>query len=95
MKSFIVLFIKILPVAVVLLVIVEIIITNELVHYGKSVQTINNSIVLLQHANENLAQRVASASSLVAIEQKAISMGLVPPSFPIILGQEEFALRNQ
>jgi hypothetical protein len=93
MKSCIRLFLNCLPIVVVLLILVEITITNELVHFGKSVQAIDIKIDTIQQENEQIAQRIASASSLVAIEQKATAMGFLPAASPLVLGPEEFAFR--
>ena len=95
MKSAVRLLLRLLPGLVVVLIIIEIIVTNELVHYGKSVQAIDRQIDTVAQENERIAQNVASASSLIAIEQKAKSLGFISASAPIVLGQEEFALQSR
>ena len=71
---------KSIPGIVILLVVIEILWSNTLVVPGKQVSSIDLEIVSIRQANEQLAQQVASASSLTTIAVKAIEMGFVEPT---------------
>lgn len=70
---------KSIPGIVILLVVIEILWSNTLVVSGKQVSVVDLEIVSLRQANEQLAQQVASASSLPTIAAKAYDMGFVEP----------------
>lgn len=71
---------KSIPTLVIVLVVVEILWSNTLVVSGKQVSSVDLEIVALRAANEQLAQQVASASSLTTIALKAKAMGFVEPT---------------
>jgi hypothetical protein len=71
---------KSIPGIVVILVVIEILWSNTLVVSGKQVSSVDLEIVALRAANEQLAQEVASASSLTTIAVKAADMGFVEPT---------------
>jgi hypothetical protein len=71
---------KSIPGIVIILVVIEILWSNTLVTSGKQVSAVDLEIVSLRAANEQLAQQVASASSLTTIAVKAKDMGFVDPT---------------
>jgi hypothetical protein len=71
---------KSIPGIVIVLVVVEILWSNTLVVSGKEVSAVDLQIVSLRAANEQLAQQVASASSLLTVAAEAKDMGFVEPS---------------
>jgi cell division protein FtsL len=71
---------KSIPGIVIILVVIEILWSNTLVLSGKQVSAVDLEIVSLRNQNEQLAQQVASASSLSTIAVKAKDMGFVDPT---------------
>ena len=82
--------IKSIPGIVVVLVVVEILWSNTLVVSGKQVSSVDLEIISLRAANQQLAQQVASASSLMTIAVKAKDMGFVAPTSKqfVMIGNE-------
>lgn len=62
-----------------ILIVVEIILTNQLAGTGYQLRTIDTAIDALRSENATLEQNVASASSLAAIAGRAAEMGFVEP----------------
>lgn len=87
--------IRSLPVLVILLVVVELLVTNELAGFGSKVHEVNGAIEIVKEENQLLQEKVASLSSLLTIEQKARELGFItnPPS--IVLGGEDVAFHLQ
>ncbi len=79
MRSFLSFFLKSLPLVVFILVIVQVVVTNQLAGLGADVTDIETRIEATVAENEILRQQVASASSLLLIEQKAKEQGLTEP----------------
>jgi len=81
---------KSIPAVVIILVVIEILWSNTLVVSGKQVSAVDLEIVSLRAANEQLAQQVASASSLTTLAVKAADMGFVQPSAKqfVMIGNE-------
>lgn len=84
--------VRVLPVAVILLIVFQIILTNEMVNYGRTVSQIDKRIDRLKNENEHMALQVASSSSLLYLEQKARELGFTDKPNLISLGQETVAL---
>lgn len=87
--------IRLLPLVVVLLLVVEIIVTNELAGYGKKVAETDRAIDVLREENQLLQEKVASLSSLLTIEEKAHALGFT--AFPniVTIGTEDVAFYPQ
>lgn len=66
---------KILPLLAVFLIIAQVFATNQLAGLGETVTGIDMRIESLREENALLDQQVASASSLIMIEQKAKEYG--------------------
>lgn len=71
---------QIAPLAAGVLIVIEIILTSQLVGSGHWVRSLDMSIDTLRQENALLTQQVASASSLLTISAKAAEMGFVPPT---------------
>jgi hypothetical protein len=80
MKRLIRLCIRLLPVIAILLLGVEIIVANELAGLGDDLGTVNAAVDQERAVNEQLATRVASSSSLIAIREKAATLGFHEPT---------------
>lgn len=80
MRSFISFFLKSLPFIALILVIIQVVVTNQLVGLGEYVTDIESRIEATVAENEILRQKVASASSLLLIEQKAKEQGMTEPN---------------
>jgi len=72
--------IKAAPVAAGILIVIEIILTNQLVGGGREVRSVDMTIDALRQENALLSQRVASASSLMTVAVRAAEQGFVPPA---------------
>jgi len=68
-----------IPVAVILLTVLEIVSINRYAGSGKIVRSIDIQIDGIRQENEFLRQRIASHSSLIAISEKSKNMGFVTP----------------
>lgn len=87
--------IRLLPILVILLLVVEILVTNELAGFGRKVSATDLAIDTLKEENQSLQEKVASFSSLLAIEEKSQLLGLrVQPSI-ITIGHEDIAFHLQ
>jgi hypothetical protein len=72
--------IRISPIIAAILIVFEIILTNQLVGGGRMVRTTDMAIDTLRSENALLEQKVASASSLATVTVKAQEQGFVEPS---------------
>lgn len=70
---------RIVPLTVAALTVIEIILVNSLTGSGRKIQYVDRTIDVLREQNSILEQRVASASSLMTIAAKSQGLGLVPP----------------
>ena len=89
--------IKVFSLVVVLLAVGQLLVTNELASLGQSVGELDDRIEAAREVHELLGQEVASASSLLAIEEKAKELGFVEPTktsyvtlsdLPLALGRQ-------
>ena len=71
---------RISPLVAVFLIVIEIILTNQLVGGGSAVRAVDMAIDELRHENALLEQKVASASSLLTVTAKAAELGFVEPT---------------
>ncbi len=69
-----------IPLLVVVLVVAQIVWSNTLVGSGKEVSAIDRDISELRQVNHQLAQQVASASSLITVAVRAKELGFVEPT---------------
>ena len=83
-----------IPFIAVFLIVLEIVATNELAGVGQKIHEVDATIDTLQQENEILVSQVASASSIVAIETKAQSLGFTKPKEYVTMGQESVALNQ-
>lgn len=86
---------RILPIAVVLLLVVEILVTNELAGFGRKVGETNLAIDVLKEENQLLQEKVASLSSLLTVEDKARALGFTTTPTVVSLGYEDVAFHLQ
>lgn len=87
--------IRFLPLIAVLFLVVEMLVTNELAGFGKKVAEADRAIDTLKEENQLLEEKVASLSSLLAIEEKASALGFTTTPTVIPLGQEDVAFQLQ
>ncbi len=86
---------RILPLIVVLLLVVEILVTNELAGFGRKVGDANRAIDALKEENQLLQEKVASLSSLLTVEEKARALGFTTTPTVVSLGYEDVAFHLQ
>ncbi len=86
---------RFLPLFAVILLVVEILVTNQLVGFGRKVHEVDRAIETVKEENQLLQERVASLSSLLTIEEKARALGftLTPPL--VTIGMEDVAFHLQ
>lgn len=87
--------IRILPFLAVLLLVVEILVTNELAGFGKRVSLTDRAIDALKEENQLLQEKVASLSSLLAIEEKSQSLGFRYQPSVVTIGRQDVAFYLQ
>lgn len=80
---------------VVLLLVVEILVTNELAGFGRKVGDANRAIDALKEENQLLQEKVASLSSLLAVEEKARALGFTTTPTVVMYGREDVAFQLQ
>lgn len=86
--------IRLLPLAAIAMVVLEVFIANRLVSMSYRLQNTEGTIRQLADENERLRQVVASASSLVTIEAQAKLLGFVPASGILSFSPEDFRLAS-
>lgn len=87
--------IRLLPFLVIILLVVEILVTNELAGYGRIVSEADRSIDTVREENQLLQEKIASLSSLMVIEAKAREMGFAVSPPAITVGTENVAFYLQ
>ncbi len=86
---------RILPLLVIILLVVEILVTNELAGFGKKVSETDRAIDTIKEENQLLQEKVASLSSLLTIEEKSRGFGFVwTPPF-VTIGAQDVAFQLQ
>lgn len=70
----------ILPITAIVLLIFQVVISNELAALGKQLGQLDYEVRLESDINESLAIQVASASSLLTIRERATLAGFVEPT---------------
>ncbi len=86
---------RIIGLIVVLLLVVEILVTNELAGFGRKVGGANRAIDALKEENQLLQEKVASLSSLLTVEEKARALGFTTTPTVVSLGYEDVAFHLQ
>ena len=80
MKTVVKIFGMLLPVAAIIMIILQVVVSNELASLGKKLGNIEYEISNQNDMRELLSAEVASASSLLALREKAESLGFAEPS---------------
>lgn len=80
MKRIIQLTLACMPFLVIVLLVVELVVSNELAVFGQRLDAIDTAMTKAQEEREVLVTQVASASSLVAVQTKADEMGFHLPA---------------
>jgi len=79
-----------LPIVAIGLLVAQIACANNLAQDGSTLKTLTATIETLASENEALNQKIASASSLLEVEKKAIAMGLAPGKQFLTLTQGQY-----
>lgn len=80
---------------VAVLFILQIAFSNDLAGTGTEVKSLEHKIELVRAENRTLAHEVASASALLAIRERAGTMGLVEPKRVLTFGADTFVVAMQ
>lgn len=70
----------ILPVSAIILIVLQVVISNELAALGKRLGHLDAQVRIETDLNEALSTEVASASSLLVLRERAEVLGFVEPS---------------
>ena len=97
MKRVLRLFLKGVPIAVVLFILLEFVVTNHLAGLGDNVNSIDQRIQDLQEENERLVIEIASASAMTTVASNASKLGFVQPTHILTItpGQSSVAIVPQ
>jgi hypothetical protein len=80
----------VLPCIAIGLLVGQIVCTNNLAQDGSTLKTISEKADALSFENERLEQQIASASSLLEIQKKAVATGFVPATHFLTLAQGKY-----
>lgn len=69
-----------LPITAVILLVFQVIVSNELATLGKKLGQLDVDVRIVSDTRESLAIEVASASSLMALREKAMAVGFMEPT---------------
>ena len=86
---------RLLPLGILVCIVLEIVISNDLVLLGQGVQRLDGEREKLVRENEVLAQQVAEHSSMVTIEHNAKELGFVRPKEIITIRPNSMAVALQ
>ncbi len=87
--------VRFLPIVAVVLLLVEILVTNELAGFGRNVAETDRAIDTLKEENQLLQEKVASLSSLLTIEEKARILGFTTTPRVVTIGAADVAFQLQ
>jgi len=73
---------------VIVLLILQVIVSNRLATTGLKISQIETNIEKLRQGNADLNQQIASASALLTIQDEAKKLGFVKTSKPVYLSQD-------
>ena len=79
----------VIPCMAFVLVVGQIVVTNELAGVGRDIRSFDSEIATLADEHDLLSQQVASASSLTSISQKAALAGFVAPKKSNIIALDD------
>ncbi len=80
MKQFIKMLYVVMPLVAIILVVTQVVVSNELASLGKKLGKLDSEISFAQDVHEDLSTQVASASSLFALRDRAQAMGFSEPT---------------
>ncbi len=69
-----------MPILTVVLIVIQVVVSNELASLGKKLGKLDTEISFAQDVYADLSTQVASASSLAALRERAIGMGFREPT---------------
>ena len=84
-----------IPILVILLVIVELLVTNELAGFGKRLAETDRAIEVVKEENQLMNEKIASLSSLFTISEKARNFGFTTTPVVVSMGTEDVAFYLQ
>ncbi len=77
---------------VVLLLTAQILLSCQLATDGKTIRQIDNEIAIIEKDIALQSEKIASASSLLAVREKAVSMGFQESAAVLTLRQDQFVV---
>lgn len=86
---------RFLPIIAILLLVVEMLVTNELAGFGRKVAQTDRAIDTLNEENQLLREKVASYSSLLTIEERAYKLGFTSMPTVIAIADQDVAFHLQ
>lgn len=85
---------RFLPIIAILLLVVEILVTNELAGFGKRLAQTDRAVDALREENQLLSEKVSSLSSLLTIEERARVLGFTATLKTVTIGSEDVAFQR-
>ncbi|RJR15544.1 hypothetical protein C4579_01875 [Candidatus Microgenomates bacterium] len=79
---------RLLTIISVVLMVLQVIVSNRLANMGLQISQTDTEIQSITQENTDLRQKIASASSLLTLEEKAQELGFVIPSQPVYLSKD-------
>lgn len=90
------LFPYIMGVAILILLIIQVLVSNSIANYGSTLSKMETTIAELSEENQLLEGKIASSSSLLTIHEKAQQLGFVKVITPTYFSNQiPVALNNQ
>lgn len=75
-----------------ILLVMTIVFSCQLVNDGKEMKKIDEQIVTLQNEQTEISEKIASASSLTTVREKATAMGFVPSKSVMTIRADQFTV---
>lgn len=81
----------VLPLAAIILLIAQVVVSNHLVSAGKSSVGLDEEIAIVRSSNDELRKLLATATSFVTIERKAEELGMIKTASILTLAPPDVA----
>lgn len=89
------LFFRALPLWVIISIVIQVVLSNQLVILGKKVHVIDLEKERIFSENEQVAQQAAMLTSLAKLEERAIALGFIRPQHILTIRANSFIVALQ
>lgn len=80
---------------VISLLLIQVVVSNSLTNYGSIVVQTESEISRVGEENRMLSEKIASASALLTLQQKAAQLGFIKSTSPVYMTELPMALGGQ